>query len=49
MSKKQLRQDMQEAFKDLQMVKHENVLTEDDVKSALEAYDMNILILPLPI
>lgn len=38
-SKKQLRQDMQEAFKDLQMVKHENVLTEDDVKSALEAYD----------
>ena len=38
-SKKQLRQDMQEAFEDLQMVKHENVLTEDDVKSALEAYD----------
>lgn len=38
-SKKQLCQDMQEAFEDLQMVKHENVLTEDDVKSALEAYD----------
>ena len=30
---------MKEAFEDLQMVKHENVLTEDDVKSALEAYD----------
>lgn len=38
-SKKQLHQDMKEAFEDLQMVKHENVLTEDDVKSALEAYD----------
>ena len=38
-SKKQLCQDMKAAFEDLQMVKHENVLTEDDVKSALEAYD----------
>lgn len=37
--KKQLRQDMQIAFEDLQLVKHENVLTEEDIKSALEAYD----------
>ncbi|SHL56628.1 hypothetical protein SAMN02745138_03599, partial [[Clostridium] lactatifermentans DSM 14214] len=37
--KKQLRQDMQQAFEDLQKVKHENVLTEDDIRSALEAYD----------
>lgn len=37
--KKQLRQDMQQAFEDLQMVKHENVLTENDIRSALEAYD----------
>ena len=38
-SKQQLRQDMERAFEDLQMVKHENALTEDDIKSALEAYD----------
>lgn len=37
--KKQLRKDMQIAFEDLQMVKHENALTEDDIRSALEAYD----------
>ena len=37
--KKQLRKDMQMAFEDLQMVKHENALTEDDIRSALEAYD----------
>ena len=37
--KKQLRKDMEQAFEDLQMVKHENVLTEADIKSALEAYD----------
>lgn len=37
--KQQLRQDMEQVFEDLQMVKHENVLTGDDVKSALEAYD----------
>ena len=37
--KKQLRQDMQIAFADLQLVKHENALTEEDIKSALEAYD----------
>lgn len=37
--KKQLRQDMRQAFEDLQKVKHENVLTEDDIRSALEAYD----------
>ena len=30
---------MQQAFEDLQKVKHENVLTEDDIRSALEAYD----------
>ncbi len=38
-SKQQLRQDMKQAFEDLQMVKHENALTEDDIRSALEAYD----------
>ena len=38
-SKAQLRKDMQTAFEDLQMVQHENALTEDDIKSALEAYD----------
>ncbi len=38
-SKDQLMHDMNCAFEDLQMVKHENVLTEDDIKSALEAYD----------
>ena len=37
--KKQLQQDMQTAFEDLQMVKHVNALTKDDIKSALEAYD----------
>ena len=30
---------MQQVFEDLQMVKHENALTEEDIKSALEAYD----------
>ena len=38
-SKQQLRQDMKQAFDDLQMVKHENALTEEDIRSALEAYD----------
>ena len=38
-SKQQLRQDMKQAFEDLQMVKHENALTEEDIRSALEAYD----------
>ena len=38
-SKAQLKKDMQTAFEDLQMVQHENILTEDDVRSALEAYD----------
>lgn len=37
--KKQLRKDMQRAFEELQTVKHENILTEDDIRSALEAYD----------
>lgn len=37
--KDKLISDMQTAFEDLQMIKHENVLTDDDVKSALEAYD----------
>ena len=35
--KKQLREDMKKAFVELQKVKHENVLTEDDIRSALEA------------
>ena len=30
---------MRTAFEDLQMVKHENALTEEDIRSALEAYD----------
>ena len=30
---------MKQAFDDLQMVKHENALTEEDIRSALEAYD----------
>lgn len=38
-SKEKLRKDMEDAFADLQMVQHENVLTKEDVKSALEAYD----------
>ncbi len=37
--KEKLRQDMRTAFEDLQMVKHENALTEEDIRSALEAYD----------
>ena len=32
-------EDMKEAFDDLQMVKYENALTEEDIRSALEAYD----------
>lgn len=38
-SKQQLRQDMKQAFEKLKRVEHENPLTEDDIKSALEAYD----------
>lgn len=37
--KEKLRRDMQQAFLTLQGVEHENALTEDDIKSALEAYD----------
>ena len=37
--KKKLRSDMQQSFLTLQGVEHENALTEDDIKSALEAYD----------
>ena len=37
--KQKLRQDMRTAFEDLQMVKHENALTEEDIRSAMEAYD----------
>ena len=38
-SKKQLRQDMNLAFEKLKRVEHENPLSEDDIKSAMEAYD----------
>lgn len=38
-SKKQLRQDMKSSFSELQKVEHVNPLTEDDIRSALEAYD----------
>lgn len=37
--KKQLRQDMKQAFAELQKVEHINPLTDDDICSALEAYD----------
>ena len=37
--KSQLRHDIKKAFAELQKVKHENALTEDDICSALEAYD----------
>ena len=37
--KEKLRRDMQQAFLTLRGVEHENALTEDDIKSALEAYD----------
>ena len=37
--KEQLRQDMKQAFAELQKVEHVNPLTEDDIRSALEAYD----------
>ncbi|MBR6396281.1 MAG: hypothetical protein IKS09_04870, partial [Lachnospiraceae bacterium] len=37
--KEKLRRDMQQAFLNLQGVEHENALTEDDIKSAMEAYD----------
>ena len=37
--KKQLKKDMQRAFEDLRLVEHVNPLTEDDITSAMEAYD----------
>ena len=37
--KKQLKKDMQRAFEELRLVKHVNPLTEDDITSAMEAYD----------
>ena len=43
-SKQQLRQDMKQAFDDLQMVKHENALTEEDIRSALEPTTRSITI-----
>lgn len=38
-SKQQLKQDMNQLFKLLAEVEHENPFTQDDVKSAMEAYD----------
>lgn len=38
-SKAELKKDMQTVFESLQQVQHENILTEDDIASALEAYD----------
>ena len=37
--KKELEEDLQEAFEYLKHIKHENELTEDDIRSALEMYD----------
>lgn len=37
--KKQLKKDMRKAFEELRLVKHVNPLTEDDITSAMEAYD----------
>ena len=48
-SKQQLRQDMKEAFDDLQMVKHENALTEEDIRSALKPTTRSITISRFPI
>lgn len=38
-SKKQLKMDMQEVFQELRKVEHDNPLTQEDIASALEAYD----------
>jgi len=38
-SKSELRKDMQVAFEKLKHIEHTNPLTEEDIKSALEAYD----------
>ena len=38
-SKKQLKMDMQEVFQELRKVEHDNLLTQEDIASALEAYD----------
>lgn len=38
-SKQQLKQDMNQLFELLAEVEHENPFTQDDVKSAMEAYD----------
>lgn len=38
-SKNQLKKDMEDVFIELQMIKHENDLTKEDISSALEAYD----------
>lgn len=37
--KKQLRKDIQEVFEQLRTINHNNELTQEDVKSALESYD----------
>ncbi len=37
--KSQLKKDLDRVYEDLQMVAHENVLTKEDISSALEAYD----------
>ena len=37
--KKQLKIDMQAIFNELRLIEHDNILTEEDVNSALEAYD----------
>ncbi len=37
--KSKLKRDMKSAFAELQLVKHENALTQEDIDSALEAYD----------
>lgn len=37
--KKKLKEDIYNVYEELRQVQHDNILTEDDIKSALEAYD----------
>lgn len=38
-SKAKLKKDLESVYADLQMVEHDNILTKEDIESALEAYD----------
>lgn len=41
-TKRKLRADLEDVYKELQTVEHENALEPADVKAALEAYDRNL-------